>query len=79
MGKRLEKFPLISQLASQRSLDDVVPDDDEDPIVNCHPHLSLFSRKFFWSHAEQTEVRKQMFEMLDKIRAFQKQIVASSM
>ena len=42
VGKRLEKFPLISQLASQRSLDDVVPDDDEDPIVNCHPHLSLF-------------------------------------
>ena len=46
MGKRLKKFPLISQLASQRSLDDVVvPDDDEDPIVNCHPHLSLFLQK----------------------------------
>ena len=45
MGKRLEKFPLISQLASQRSLDDVVPDDDEDPVVNRHPHLSLFLQK----------------------------------
>ena len=45
MGKRLEKFPLISQLASQRSLDDVVPDDDEDPIVDCHAYLSLFLQK----------------------------------
>ena len=63
VGKRLEKFPPISQLASPRSLDD---------DLSCFTWFTFFLLPLSstFCHAEQTGVSEQIPEMLNKGKTF---------